>query len=112
MTAQTEWLIDKSAIARLHTTPDQALWLERIARGLVCVATPTLLEIGYSARSGEDWTSAVTGLPVALMPLHHLTPGAERRALQVQGLLANRGQHRAASVTGQSTERIRLAEVA
>jgi predicted nucleic acid-binding protein len=65
---------------------------------LVSIGTPTLLELGYSARSAQDWALALTGTLTALMPLRYLTLGAERRALEVQGTLAGLGRHRAASV--------------
>jgi predicted nucleic acid-binding protein len=98
MSSGPGWLIDKSAVARLAVSPDRVSWLERINRGLVSISTPTLLELGYSARSASDWAVLVTDFPVAAMPLRYLTPGVERRALEVQGLLAQRGLHRAASV--------------
>ncbi|MFC7763751.1 hypothetical protein ACFQY4_41300 [Catellatospora bangladeshensis] len=37
------WLIDKSALVRLSTSPDAAAWADRIGRGLVHVTTVTLL---------------------------------------------------------------------
>ncbi|MDR2454308.1 MAG: PIN domain nuclease [Bifidobacteriaceae bacterium] len=98
MTSQPGWIIDTSAAVRIGDAPDRSTWLERIERGLVSIATPTLLELGYSARSGEDWDGIVNGLPVSFMPLRYLTPATERRALEVQGLLAGRGQQRAASL--------------
>lgn len=94
----TEWLIDKSALTRLGDQPDAAEWAERISRGLVRIATVTVLEIGYSARSPAGWHALVQGLPVAHMPVELLTPAAERRAVEVQGMLAHRGKHRAPSV--------------
>jgi len=36
--------------------------------------------------------------PLALMPVEHLTPSIEERAVDVQLALAERGQHRAASI--------------
>jgi predicted nucleic acid-binding protein len=36
--------------------------------------------------------------PLALMPIEYLTPATELRALTVQALLAERGQHKAPSV--------------
>jgi predicted nucleic acid-binding protein len=36
--------------------------------------------------------------PLALMPIEYLTPASESRAMIVQGLLAERGHHRAPSV--------------
>lgn len=98
MTAATGWLIDKSAYARLGASVDAAEWASRIQRGLVRVTTATLLEIGYSARSGADWTTAVSSPPVSLMPVENATPAIEARAVEVQGYLSRLGQHRAPSV--------------
>lgn len=92
------WLIDKSALSRLGGSQDRAEWSERIERGLVRVATVTLLEVGYSARSAGDHHAAVSEPPVALMPVEYVTPAAEDRAVEIQRLLADRGQHRAPSV--------------
>lgn len=135
----TDWLIDKSALVRLTETPDAPAWLDRCQRALVRIATPTLLEVGYSARSSDSWVRLTAGPPVSWLPIQYVTPGAEQRALEVQGELAARGQHRApsipdllvaaiaegagltvlhvdkdyeliAEVTGQPTERLALAE--
>lgn len=92
------WLIDKSAFVRLEETPDSDLWLERIDRGLVRIATVTLLEIGFSARSGASWNSGFANPPLANMPIENVTPRIEARAVEVQGLLARRGHHRAVKV--------------
>jgi predicted nucleic acid-binding protein len=62
------------------------------------MATVTLLEVGYSARSVDDHDAAVSHPPIALMPVEYLTRAAEDRTVQVQRLLAARGQHRAPSV--------------
>lgn len=94
----TEWLIDKSALVRLAETRDAALWAERIERGLVRITTVTRLEVGYSARSGDDARSLFTSPPVSAMPVEYLTPAVENRAVEVQLLLAGQGQHRAPSV--------------
>jgi predicted nucleic acid-binding protein len=92
------WLIDKSAIARLHLAPDAVEWASRIERGLVRICTVTRLEIGYSARSATDHRSLLAQPPIASMPIEYLTPRIEDRALELQSVLAERGQHRAASV--------------
>jgi predicted nucleic acid-binding protein len=92
------WLADKSALARLLGSPDAEEWAARTQRGLVHVSTATLLEIGYSARSADDWEGRVRAPPASLMPIATITPAAERRALEVQGLLAHLGHHRAPSV--------------
>ncbi|MFT3888857.1 MAG: PIN domain nuclease [Arachnia sp.] len=92
------WLVDKSAFVRLDQSDAADLWRERIDRGLVGVSTVTLLELGFSARSGEAWREGLEGPPVSKLMLESMTPKMEARALEVQGLLAARGYHRAAKV--------------
>lgn len=98
--AVTKWLIDKSAYARMQVGRAQNLteWNARIERGLVHISTVTRLELGFSARSGEDGRLIFELPPLALMPVERITPAIEDRAEQVQLLLADRGQHRAASI--------------
>jgi len=92
------WIIDKSAYARLLASPQLDDWLNRIDRGLVRITTVTRLELGYSAQTHQGWISALRQPPVDLMPVENSTPQIEARAVEVQGLLAARGQHRAPSV--------------
>jgi len=92
------WIIDKSAYQRLLASPDGDRWLDRISRGMVRVTAVTLLEMGFSARSGRDWHASIRQPPISLLPIQHTTPLMENRAVEVQGLLAERGQHRAAKV--------------
>ena len=94
----TDWLIDKSALVRLGSSPDAADWASRIERGLVRITTVTRLEVGYSARSGADLRAGLREPPVSAMPVEYLTPAIEDRAVEVLTLLADRGQHRAPSV--------------
>lgn len=94
----TQWLVDKSALVRLGDSPDVDTWAHHIERGLVRITTVTRLEVGYSARSGQDARSMFTRPPLAVMPVEYLTPAIEDRALQVQFLLAAQGQHRAPSI--------------
>lgn len=94
----TSWLIDKSAIGRLHLASDAAGWADRIERGLVRICTVTRLEVGFSARSGADLRELLRDAPVASMPVEYLTPRIEDRAVDVQTMLAERGQHRAPSI--------------
>ncbi|MGL5928341.1 MAG: hypothetical protein ACRCY8_05350 [Dermatophilaceae bacterium] len=77
------WLVDKSALVRLHHSPDADAWFRRIERGDVLISTPTLLEVGFSARSGGDWVAQVARAPVSLMPVMNATPAVESRALEV-----------------------------
>jgi predicted nucleic acid-binding protein len=94
----TNWLIDKSALVRLGASTEAAVWAERIERGLVRIATVTLLEVGYSARDATDLDAGLHGPPVGSMPIEYATPIAEDRAVNVLTLLADRGQHCAPSV--------------
>jgi hypothetical protein len=52
----------------------------------------TRLEVGYSARAGPDLRAAALRPPLASMPVEYLTPASEARAIEVQALLADRGQ--------------------
>jgi predicted nucleic acid-binding protein len=96
--AVTDWLIDKSALVRLAASPDAEQWAARIQRGLVRITTVTRLEVGYSARSGEDLRTGQQNPPLAAMPAEYQTPAIENRAVEVLTLLADRGQHRAPSI--------------
>ena len=92
------WLIDKSALVRLGTTPDAATWAQHIERGHVRISTVTRLEVGFSARSAAELREGLRQPPLASMPVEYLTPAIEDRAVAVQLLLADQGHHRAVSV--------------
>jgi predicted nucleic acid-binding protein len=92
------WLIDKSALVRLGASHDAKAWADRINRGLVRITSVKRLEVGYSARSAADLRTSVRRPPLSAMPVEYLTPAIEDRAMAVQQLLADRGQHRAPSV--------------
>ncbi len=94
----TIWLIDKSAVRRLHSADNAGEWVERIERGLVRISTVTRLELGYSARSGADHRAVLRSPPIASMPVEYLTPKIEDRAIEIQSTLASVGQHRAPSI--------------
>jgi predicted nucleic acid-binding protein len=97
-TEPSGWLIDKSALVRLGRSSRADAWADRIERGLVRVATVTLLEVGYSARDPDDLRAGLRQPPVTSMPVEYATPAAEDRAVEVLTLLADRGHHRAPSV--------------
>lgn len=98
--AVTSWLLDKSAFVRLQLdqVADAKMWKTRIDRGLVRVSTITRLELGYSARTGDEGREGFRQAPLSLMPVERITPAIEDRAAEVQMLLADRGQHRAPSI--------------
>ena len=94
----TEWLIDTSALLWLGTSPDATEWASRMERGLLRIASVTRLEIGYSARSGPELRTTTLRPPLGSLPLEYQTPATEKRAMDVQMLLADQGHHRAPSV--------------
>ena len=96
--AVTTWLIDKSAYARLADSADAQTWIDRVQRGMVRISTVTRLEVGYSFRTAADARREIAVPPLSLMPVEYLTPAMEDRAVDVQLLLADRGQHRAPSI--------------
>ncbi len=96
--AVTTWLIDKSAYSRLAQSPEAPDWIDRIERGMVRISTVTRLEVGYSFRTAAQARTESVSPPLALMPVEYLTPAAEDRAIEVQLLLTDRGQHRGPSI--------------
>lgn len=89
------WLIDKSAIGRLHVAVQPDEWPSRIDRGLVHIWAVNVLEVGSSARSADDHRTLLNEPPIASMPIEYLAPRIEDRAIALQSLLADQGQHRA-----------------
>lgn len=87
-----------SALVWLGRAEDLEEWRNRIERGVVVIAALTRLEIGYAARTANDHERAFDEPPVRAMPVLYATPRVEDRALEVQQLLARRGQHRAPSI--------------
>ena len=83
---------------RLGASREADTWAERIDRGLVRIATVTLLELGYSARTAADLRTGLKASPVAAMPVEYATAAAEDRAVEVLMRLADHGHHRAPSI--------------
>lgn len=98
MGVTTSWLVDKSALVRLGSSPSADEWASRIERGLVHISTVTRLEVGFFARSAGDARTALRNPPLTHMPVEYLTPAIEDRAADVQLRLAEHGQHRAPSI--------------
>ena len=94
----TTWLIDKSALTRLALSPDAAEWAARIQRGFVRISTVTRLEVGHSARSGEELRAGLRPAAARLDAGGVPDAAIEDRAVAVQAALADRGQHRAPSI--------------
>lgn len=94
--AVARFLADKSVWARLRDPVVAAVFGPLVERGTVASCGVVDLAILYSARSASDHEAVRrerTGLPRLEMP-----EGVWRRAEEVQGLLARRGAHRAASI--------------
>jgi predicted nucleic acid-binding protein len=94
----SEWLVDKSALVRLSQSHDADEWASRIERGLLHISSLTRLEVGFSARSGEELRASKAVAPLARLVTQYLTPAIEDRAIEVQQVLADRGHHRAPSI--------------
>jgi predicted nucleic acid-binding protein len=96
--AKAAYLVDNSALARLrrNTAVERRLEL-LILQGLVAMCSITDLERLFSARSGaehREWREEAT-LRFARAEITQLVLD---RAIEVQGLLADRAQHRGANV--------------
>lgn len=92
------WLVDASALAVIPRSTHIDLWSERIQRGLVHISSVTRFEVAFTARNGPDLRRLLTTSPVSALIMESITQAIEDRALEVMGLLADRGQHRAASI--------------
>jgi predicted nucleic acid-binding protein len=91
-----QFLIDNSAWVRLNDPALPATRAEKIAghfeAGEIATCLPFLLEAGYSARSGTDYSELLT----ELRSLPHLAIDklVEERALDAHQALARVGHHR------------------
>ncbi len=90
-------LVDNSIIARAHKPPVAAAFEPKVLGGLVASCSITDLEQLFSARSGEEHRARRADLALRFV---HVSIGQQAfdRAIEVQGLLADKGQHRAASI--------------
>lgn len=90
-------LVDNSVIARAHKPPVAAAFEPKILGGLVASCSITDLEQLFSARSGEEHRARREDLALRFVRVA-LDQGVFDRAVEVQGLLADKAQHRAASI--------------
>jgi len=91
------WLVDKSVLARLGRPEVREVLLPRVQAGHIAISIVTELEVGFSARSVDDYLTTRRTLVDYLVPIL-IAPRAEQRAREVQAELVRRGQHRAASI--------------
>ena len=87
------YLIDKSALARMPDARVQARLVPILEAGEAATCAIIDLEVLYSTRSAKEHrrTRRRRALAYAHVPLSEAT---FQRAIEVQGLLAQRGQHR------------------
>lgn len=83
-------LLDTSVVKRLAEPTVRAVVESLSVSGALARPTIVDLEVGYSARSADEWDSLTHALD-AFVPVESTTAHA-RRALQVQRLLAARSQ--------------------
>ena len=92
MALDTVCLVDKSALARAHHPPVRAILQRLTYRGLLATCSIIDLEVGYSAKGAAEHQTLIDqrrGLLCYPIGQHTLN-----RALDIQSLLAKRGQHR------------------
>jgi hypothetical protein len=94
--AVARYLADKSVWARLTQPVVRAAVAPRVDRGLVGTCPIIDLEILYSARTGSEHDHFRTQR--AAFEYFPMTDEIAQRAIEVQGLLAQRAQHRSASI--------------
>jgi predicted nucleic acid-binding protein len=88
------YLLDTAVVAHLSKQP-VAERLRQIPVSRVHNCTAVMLEVGWSARNAADHRRRVRQLTVG-MQWTTMTPEIERRAIEVQSLLAESGRHRSA----------------
>ena len=87
------YLIDKSALARMEHPHVQARLAPILEAGDAATCAVVDLDVLYSTRNHEEHERARSRRARAYRQVE-LTEAVFRRAIQVQGLLARRGQHR------------------
>lgn len=86
------YLADKSALARVHVPAVRRRLGPLIADGYVATCPVIDLEVLYSARSRDDYEGTLSER--VAMPSCPVNEAVLARSMQVQRLLAQRGQHR------------------
>jgi predicted nucleic acid-binding protein len=96
--AVARYLVDKSVWARLTKPAVRAAVAPRADRGLIGTCPIIDLEILYSARTGSEHDHFRTQRTA--FEYFPMTDEIAQRAVEVQGLLAQRAQHRSVSIPG------------
>lgn len=92
------YLVDKSAIARMHLEPVRTVLEPLLVHGRLATCAITDLEVLFSARNHDEYQTVLaerrkyyTQLPI--------TPEICSRAIDTQRRLARRSQHRGAGIS-------------
>jgi len=89
---EATYLVDKSALARVHL-PQVRSTLDTLAdAGQIATCSIIDLEVGYSARNHSEHAILISQRQY--LPRASITQETLDRALEVQGLLARHGTHR------------------
>ena len=108
VTTTAHWLVDKSALRPQVAAFAEAL-IPRVAAGRVGICLITELEVGYSARSTQDFERIRQDMLAPLVPVV-IPVRAEESARQIQAELVARGQHRAVAIPDLLVAAVALAE--
>lgn len=93
----TEYLADKSALARLHLQPVKDVLVPLMDRGLVSICGVTELELLFSARNIQERSRVKQQLDASFVPARE-PDGLWTLASEIQEALTEKGHHRAASI--------------
>lgn len=93
----TEYLADKSALARLHLPPVRDILVPLMERGLVSICGVTELELLFSARNIQERSRMKQQIDASLDPVRE-PDDLWSLASEIQEALTEKGQHRAASI--------------
>lgn len=94
--ARTRYLVDTSVFARLHKPLVASVFAPLAVQGLVALCAPVAFELGYTARSPDDYREVAERLYA--FPAVPITDADHQRALEVQATLAAQGRHRVLSL--------------
>jgi len=94
--ARSRYLADTSVFARLSRPSVAAAFSPLAAGGMVTLCAPVAFELGYAARSPDDYRAVADRLS-SFSPVP-TTDADHRRALEIQAGIAARSQHRALSM--------------
>ncbi len=94
--ARATYLADTSAFARLNKPHVASAIGPMIAEGKIALCAPVAFELGFSARSSADYQAIMSRIDA--FESAPATEGDHQRCLDVQRLLAQKGQHRAVSL--------------